>query len=321
MDYLKHYNRLIARGKLRGWTKETAPCYTEYHHIIPRCVETNESGENKVLLTAEEHFLAHQLLIKIYEGTRYYGYLVTAASLMTAASEGQIRNNKMFGWIRSRMAIAKTKEYLSPETRKKMSENSKRENLSLETRRRISESKKKENLSEETRRKISEAASKRTPPMTGKKHSVDSRQKMSNSHSKENLSAETRKKMSESMKGNKNALGYKHSEESKLKMSESSRKENLSPETRKKMSESSRKENLSAETRKRMRKGAANRTEEHKEKLRQATIRSMTPERRMAISEWHQKQPVLTCPHCGKQSRSKGNMNRYHFDNCKFKDN
>ena len=28
--------------------------------------------------------------------------------------------------------------------------------------------------------------------------------------------------------------------------------------------------------------------------------------------------PMLTCPHCGKESKNKGNMNRYHFDNCKI---
>lgn len=27
--------------------------------------------------------------------------------------------------------------------------------------------------------------------------------------------------------------------------------------------------------------------------------------------------PIVTCPHCGKQSRHKCNMIRYHFDNCK----
>ena len=27
--------------------------------------------------------------------------------------------------------------------------------------------------------------------------------------------------------------------------------------------------------------------------------------------------PVLTCPHCNKQGTNPGNMNRYHFDNCK----
>jgi hypothetical protein len=29
--------------------------------------------------------------------------------------------------------------------------------------------------------------------------------------------------------------------------------------------------------------------------------------------------PLIQCPHCDMKSKSKGNMTRYHFDNCKFK--
>jgi hypothetical protein len=29
--------------------------------------------------------------------------------------------------------------------------------------------------------------------------------------------------------------------------------------------------------------------------------------------------PLLKCPHCNMESQNKGNMNRYHFDNCKHK--
>lgn len=29
--------------------------------------------------------------------------------------------------------------------------------------------------------------------------------------------------------------------------------------------------------------------------------------------------PMVSCPHCGKESRSPGNLNRWHFDNCKQK--
>lgn len=31
--------------------------------------------------------------------------------------------------------------------------------------------------------------------------------------------------------------------------------------------------------------------------------------------------PLMICPHCNKQSNSSGNMLRWHFDNCKEKDN
>lgn len=55
-----------------------------------------------------------------------------------------------------------------------------------------------------------------------------------------------------------------------------------------------------------------------------------TPAAREKISEAHKgkqpwnkgitcKQDILTCPHCGKEG-GKGNMKRYHFDNCKNKE-
>jgi len=58
------------------------------------------------------------------------------------------------------------------------------------------------------------------------------------------------------------------------------------------------------------------RNEDSKNKMRKA----WTPERKLAQAELRRLQnkerPVITCPHCNKQSTNPGNMNRYHFDNC-----
>jgi len=55
------------------------------------------------------------------------------------------------------------------------------------------------------------------------------------------------------------------------------------------------------------------RSDTSKEKMRNA----WTPERKAAQAERSRLQnanrPVITCPHCGKQSVSSSNMNRYHF--------
>lgn len=37
------------------------------------------------------------------------------------------------------------------------------------------------------------------------------------------------------------------------------------------------------------------------------------------MKEVQERQPIKTCPHCGAQSKSAGNMNRWHGDNCKQK--
>lgn len=42
-----------------------------------------------------------------------------------------------------------------------------------------------------------------------------------------------------------------------------------------------------------------------------------TEQQKMNIREGLAKRPLLTCPHCGLQSKHSSNMSRYHFDNCK----
>ena len=65
----------------------------------------NGSNEisNLVDLTPEEHFLAHQLLVKIYP---HITDLVCAAHLMCYGGNKCRINNKSYGWIKRRLAIA-----------------------------------------------------------------------------------------------------------------------------------------------------------------------------------------------------------------------
>lgn len=62
MDYKKIYNNLVkTRVKLK-----IDECYTEEHHIIPRCLGGPDTKDNLVSLTPREHLLAHKLLCKIH---------------------------------------------------------------------------------------------------------------------------------------------------------------------------------------------------------------------------------------------------------------
>lgn len=42
--------------------------YIEDHHIIPKCLGGSDTVDNKVWLTAEEHFICHKLLTEMTEG-------------------------------------------------------------------------------------------------------------------------------------------------------------------------------------------------------------------------------------------------------------
>lgn len=115
MNYAAIYERLIDRARNRKH-----PGYTERHHILPRCMGGDDARSNIVRLTAEEHFVAHQLLTKIHPEIPQ---LVFALLAMTRNPLGQRYNNKLFGWMRRAIAVELSKLNLgrkrSAETREK----------------------------------------------------------------------------------------------------------------------------------------------------------------------------------------------------------
>jgi hypothetical protein len=93
MDYCKIYNSLINRARNR-----TLECYSEKHHVIPKCMGGSDESFNIVKLTPEEHYVAHQLLLKIYLNSPQ---LVYAANMMTVGRT----TNKIYGWIKRRWIL------------------------------------------------------------------------------------------------------------------------------------------------------------------------------------------------------------------------
>ena len=90
VNYSEHYARLIARARFR-----TPAGYKERHHVLPKCMGGGNEPGNLVELTGEEHYVAHQLLVKMYPGV---SGLARAAALMS----GRCGGNKVYGWLRRR---------------------------------------------------------------------------------------------------------------------------------------------------------------------------------------------------------------------------
>lgn len=123
MDYSWHYDKLIYRAKMRDLSG-----YSEKHHIVPRCLGGVDDHSNLVRLTAEEHYVAHQLLVKMHPESRK---LLWALSAMTHATKRMGRSkNKRYGWLRDRFAAAMRDRFvgkpLSDEHRAKLSEAAKK---------------------------------------------------------------------------------------------------------------------------------------------------------------------------------------------------
>ncbi|UGO50234.1 putative homing endonuclease [Morganella phage vB_MmoM_Rgz1] len=106
MNYKKIYDNLIKKGLERGLNKTKLDYYTERHHIVPRCLGGNDDTSNLVLLTAEEHFIAHRLLSKIYPSN--YKIIMACIAMGMKSPTHERHYNKSYGDARRKMAELQT---------------------------------------------------------------------------------------------------------------------------------------------------------------------------------------------------------------------
>lgn len=110
--YTKLYRRLINRAWFR---KNPEGEYLEKHHVVPRCIYEQPGSVNDITvkLKPDEHYLAHQLLVKMFPDNYKLAY---AANMMCTNRP----ENEPFGWIREKVAeaarIENTGKKQSPET-------------------------------------------------------------------------------------------------------------------------------------------------------------------------------------------------------------
>lgn len=181
MNYEKIYNQIVIKAQNRVLDKII---YTERHHIIPKCLGGVNSKENRIIVTAKEHYLLHYLLVKIYPD--HVG-LIHAFWMMCNGSRKQRPNTN------SRMYA--TARELFTKMRKGVSSVMKGKTHTQETKDKISKSKQGHDF------------------WTGKKHTEESKLKMAIAATGRKLSDETVKKFSEIKKG------LKYSDEHKANIS------------------------------------------------------------------------------------------------------
>lgn len=95
MNYQKIHDSIIARAKSRKLNS-----YKERHHVVPRCLGGLDDADNIVELTAREHYVVHQLLVKLYPS---HSGILYAAKMMAAGGETQERTgNRLYEWLKTR---------------------------------------------------------------------------------------------------------------------------------------------------------------------------------------------------------------------------
>ena len=154
MNYQKIYENIIEKAKFENRKKliKTSSnwLYYEEHHIIPRCLNGNNDKQNKVLLTAKEHFVCHKLLTYIYSHNKS---IYNAFYLMCSAGKYKYNvSSRDYAYARELFALTP----ISEKTRKKFSDIGKNRIFSKKTRKKIADAKKDILLTDIHKLKISE---------------------------------------------------------------------------------------------------------------------------------------------------------------------
>lgn len=222
MNYGQVYYNLIEKALHRILPDDV---YVEKHHVWPKCMGGPDEDGNIVKLTPEEHFLAHQLLVKMFP---LNNKLIFACKAMSMSNHGKRVGMKMYGWLKRKFSKAQKGKQMSIASRRKMSDSKKGTKLSEEHCRKIGKAHKGQKRSEKTKTNISES-------LKGRKLSEETRRKISEVQKGKKASEETKEKMSESRKGGK------LSDEHRRKISEGRKGKKMSEETKQKLREYHRK--------------------------------------------------------------------------------
>ena len=211
MNHKWHYDNLIKTRKILDRNKYNG-IYYEDHHIIMKSMEGTDDNDNRLLLTAKEHYIAHYLLWKIYRNNQ------TAYAFFYMCNDGNKTGIKISSRIYEEIRIECAK--ISSITLKSLWDNP------------------------ETREKLSIANSVKNK---GRKHTEESRKNMSEAHKGISQSQESKDKRSLKMTGQKRSdktklllskinKGKKFSDEFKSKLSEAAKNRILSEKTKLEMS-------------------------------------------------------------------------------------
>jgi len=211
MNYNWHYDNLIRTRKLLNREKYKG-IYYEDHHIIMLSMGGDDTKDNRVLLTAKEHYIAHYLLWKIHRNNKsVYAFF----RMCQDANKTNLRiSARTYEEIRIECAKISSENLKSmwndPKMRNKLSISN-----SIKNKGRIHTEQSRKNMSEAHKgiKQSQESIDKRRIKMIGRKRTDETKRKLG-----------------------LNFKGKKHTDKSKEKMSQSAKNRKLSDETKKEMS-------------------------------------------------------------------------------------
>lgn len=131
MKYKIWHDNIIAKAKISDRQKCNGTYY-ESHHIVPSSVGGSDRKENRVLLTAREHFIIHWLLTKIYSGKEQHSMKLAMAAFMRKNKlQQRALSSRQFEIARKNFAEASSKRVVSDITRERISRAKKGQGLGV----------------------------------------------------------------------------------------------------------------------------------------------------------------------------------------------
>ncbi len=101
--YTQHYWKLITSR-----TNRVTSEYTERHHIIPRSLGGSNLKNNLVALTPREHFIAHLLLTKMFDGDEKYKMYYAFNMILVEGKDNQRYKPTSRFYEQARKLVGKT---------------------------------------------------------------------------------------------------------------------------------------------------------------------------------------------------------------------
>ena len=104
MNYLNIMIRLLHKRQVEQPLIKTLQNrhLIETHHIIMRSIGGSDDDSNLVNLTLREHYIIHELLVKVYEGTQYEISAICAWNGMSRKMPKNIKSSRLYEKFRSK---------------------------------------------------------------------------------------------------------------------------------------------------------------------------------------------------------------------------
>jgi len=187
--YTKWYYNIITQATAVSFQRTSE--YLERHHIIPKSLGGSNDENNLVNLTAREHYICHQLLVRMVEGVARRKMYYALWIINNKKARPNQLNSHRYARLRAEIA-AQTSKLMTGRT------------VSAGTRAKQSVSKKITHNTIEVRAKLSKAAKQRAD-------TTEWREKSSKIHSGKTISVEHRTNISNKLSGagNGRALVWK----------------------------------------------------------------------------------------------------------------